>query len=143
MHVISVEIIETECPVNVYDLSIEGEHSFVLANGVVAHNSIQCIGRSGLEWTVPEHKPIHHKHIFLLPPIHWSCRSIMTPVVRNGGPSTVETFEQFLRRRGEAFQDEVLGPGRARLWRDGKLTSTRDLFEAATGRPLTLEELGA
>ena len=67
----------------------------------------------------------------------------MTPIVVGAGPREREIFEQFLRRRGEAFQDEVLGPTRAQMFRDGRLTSTRDLLEAATGRPLTLEELGA
>ena len=52
-----------------------------------------------------------------------------------------ENLSAWLQRRGPAFQDEVLGPARARLWREGKL-SGRGLVDAATGKPLTLEELG-
>jgi hypothetical protein len=53
-----------------------------------------------------------------------------------------ESFATWLRRRGETLQDEVLGPVRARLFREGKLTLT-ELLDAASGRALTLEELGA
>jgi hypothetical protein len=48
----------------------------------------------------------------------------------------------WLRRQGPAMQEEVLGPTRARMFNEGKLT-TRGLLDAATGRPLTLEEIGA
>ena len=50
---------------------------------------------------------------------------------------------QWLRRRGPAFQDAVLGPTRARMFREGTLSSPRQLIDSATGKPLTLEELGA
>lgn len=51
------------------------------------------------------------------------------------------TFSDFLERQGRAFQDEVLGKGRADLWRAGRLT-LRDLV-SGTGRPLTLDQLRA
>lgn len=103
-----------------------------------------CIGRSGLRYTVPEHEPIGHNIPFLGgTPYHWNCRSVIIPLVVGGGASADETFAQFLDRRGSAFQDEVLGPARARLYRSGALSSLRQLVDAATGRPLTLEELGA
>jgi hypothetical protein len=53
-----------------------------------------------------------------------------------------ESFATWLRRQGPARQDAVLGPVRARLFRGGKLT-LRELLDAASGRALTLEELGA
>jgi hypothetical protein len=49
---------------------------------------------------------------------------------------------QWLRRQNTAYQDEVLGPTRARMFREGKLTPGQ-LIDAASGKPLTLEELGA
>jgi hypothetical protein len=64
----------------------------------------------------------------------------MIPLVEGGGRIQEETFSAFLVRRGSAFQDGILGAGRARLFRDGQLT-THDLLEAATGRPLLLDEL--
>lgn len=48
-------------------------------------------------------------------------------------------FEQFLERKGARFQDEVLGPGRAQLWRDKKLNLEQMLD--ARGQELTLAEL--
>jgi hypothetical protein len=65
----------------------------------------------------------------------------MIMVRQDGGRVADASVTGWLRRRDTAFQDEVLGPTRARLFREGRL-SPRDLIEAATGRPLTLEELG-
>jgi hypothetical protein len=59
-----------------------------------------------------------------------------------GGPVAARTsFAQFLERKGKAFQDETLGPGRAQLWRDGKLTLTQLLD--LQGNPLSLKQLKA
>lgn len=66
----------------------------------------------------------------------------MLAVLRDGGPVTDETLTAWLRRRGSAFQDEVLGPTRAAMFRAGRL-SPRDLIASTSGKPLTLEELGA
>ena len=55
---------------------------------------------------------------------------------------TDESLTAWLRRRGATFQNEVLGPMRAQMWRDGRLGSLRNLLDALTGTPLTLEELG-
>ena len=49
------------------------------------------------------------------------------------------TFDGFLKRHDAAYADDLLGPGRAKLWRDGKITLS-DLL-GQTGRPLTLEQL--
>lgn len=45
-----------------------------------------------------------------------------------------------MSRRDTAYQDAVLGPTRAKMFRAGTLTP-RQLLEGATGRPLRLEEL--
>lgn len=51
------------------------------------------------------------------------------------------TYEDWLRRQGKGFQDEVLGKTKAQLFRDGgaKLTD----FVDKSGRELTLQELRA
>lgn len=54
----------------------------------------------------------------------------------------MENTTTWLKQRDTAFQDEVLGPTRAAMFRAGKISS-RDLISAISGRPLTLEELGA
>lgn len=49
------------------------------------------------------------------------------------------TFKDFLDKKGKAFQDEVLGKGKAQLWRDGKITLQQLLDQ--TGNPIPLKEL--
>jgi len=60
----------------------------------------------------------------------------------SSGPiSAKTTFADYLKMKGEAYQNEVLGPGRAELFRAGKLTP-RDLVDQS-GRPLKLDDLRA
>lgn len=66
----------------------------------------------------------------------------MLVVLRDGGPIRQENVDQWLRRKGPAFQAEVLGPTRAQMFQAGTLTS-KGLIDALTGKPLTLEELDA
>jgi hypothetical protein len=51
------------------------------------------------------------------------------------------TFDAFLNRHDVAYQDELLGKGKAQLWRDGTIT-LKDLV-SQSGRPLTLTQLQA
>lgn len=48
------------------------------------------------------------------------------------------TYEQFLRRQSNDFQDSVLGPSKGKLFRNGL---SIDEFVDEVGRPLNLEEL--
>lgn len=48
------------------------------------------------------------------------------------------TYDQWLRRQSAAFQDDILGPARGRLFREGM---TLDRFVDHTGRRVTLDEL--
>ena len=122
------------------------EHSSTLDS----RTSQQCIVRDGLQWTL-DGDPIGHNVPFDVPPVHFNCRSVMLPIVEGardvGGmrasetgpvPAT-ETFEEYMTRRGPAFQDEVLGPTRAQMWRDGEITLTQTLD--FTGNPLTIDQL--
>jgi hypothetical protein len=49
------------------------------------------------------------------------------------------TFDKFLKMHNKEYQDEMLGKGRAQLWRDGKLSLSQLLD--GTGRELSLKEL--
>lgn len=49
------------------------------------------------------------------------------------------SFDAWLKKKGTAVQDKMLGKARAKLWRDGKI-STTDLINQK-GRPLTVAEL--
>lgn len=117
---------------------------------IVIHQSVLdsrtssiCLSRHGLKYTAETHEPIGHSTPYLSGvPYHPNCRSSIVPATEDGGPIRQENASQWLRRRDTAFQDEVLGPTRARLWREGKL-SLKNLIDAVSGKPLTLEEIGA
>jgi hypothetical protein len=127
-----------------------------------SHTSLTCIAYSGAQWDL-NYAPINGND---LPynggvPRHFNCRSSETAIMKtlrqmgidmdepdpgqrasSAGPiSAKTTFADFLQMKGEAYQNEVLGPGRAELFRDGKLTP-RDLVSMA-GQPLKLETLRA
>lgn len=107
------------------------------------HTSTICIARDGKRYTADDaHTPLGHSIPYLSGvPYHPNCRSSIVPVLEDGGAVAQESMTAWLRRRGPAVQDELLGPTRARLFREGKLSLTQLL--SATGKPLTLEELGA
>lgn len=126
------------------------------------HTTDICIAYSEAEWSLDE-KPINGTKLPFNggPPRHWNCRSVLVPITKtfkelgidvpefrptsrastDGQVSADMTFDSFLTRKGQAFQDEVLGKGRAKLWRDGTITLTQLLDQK--GNPLTLAELKA
>lgn len=126
------------------------------------HTSEICMAYSGGEWDL-DGKPINGT---TLPykggtPRHWKCRSVEVPITKTfkelgldipespigtrasdeGQIAGDTTFDAFLKRKDKAYLDAKLGPGRAELFRDGKIT-LRDLVNG-DGNPVTLEELQA
>tara|TARA_R110000782_G_scaffold11741_5_gene35444 strand:+ start:5187 stop:6269 length:1083 start_codon:yes stop_codon:yes gene_type:complete len=123
----------------------------------------ECGARDGLTYTVGTHEPIGHTLPWDGGPgnLHFGCRSTSTPILKtfrdlgldidevpastraslDGQIPQDTTFEGWLSRRTVAEQNENLGAGRAKLWRDGDI-SFRDLMDA-NGRPLSLKELRA
>lgn len=124
------------------------------------HTSVICVAYSGCEWNL-KFEPIGEKK---LPykggcPRHFNCRSVEIPLTKTfaemgldipEAPRTTRasdegqidvdtTFDGFLSRKTKAYQDEMLGEGRAELWRAGKIT-LRDLVNGE-GRPRTLQQL--
>lgn len=73
------------------------------------------------------------------PPIHWQCRSTTIPRIKGAPPPTREAHADWLRRQPPAVQDEILGPARAQLFREGKVTL--DDLVRQDGRVITLREL--
>jgi SPP1 gp7 family putative phage head morphogenesis protein len=112
---------------------------------------IVCGSRDGLEWDTLTKEPVGHDLPYITPPLHFGCRCKLVGVTKlskliNGqrasmfGPVDRKvTFNDFLGRQSPAFQNEVLGKGRAELYRSGKLTM-RDLV-SGTGAPLSLDKL--
>jgi SPP1 gp7 family putative phage head morphogenesis protein len=123
-----------------------------------------CIPRADKRWkNNPEHTPIGHSIPFRRPPIHFNDRCIIIPLAKTfkelgidlpepragtrpsivGGKAVQQpgttTFRSFLDRQSKEFQNDTLGPGRAQLWREGKI-SLSDLTDGR-GRELTISEL--
>ena len=93
------------------------------------------------------------------PPLHWNCRSVLVPVVKDeynvtdnikterpavgsDGAEQVDsrtTYNSWLKKQPKEFQEEVLGQTKAKLFRDGGL-QMKD-FVDANYKPLTLEQL--
>ena len=59
---------------------------------------------------------------------------------RVGPVPATTTFEPWLKTQSRAFQDEVLGPTRAKLFREGKLKLDR-FVDQNTGKPYRLDDL--
>lgn len=124
------------------------------------HTSLTCVAYSGAEWDL-NLKPINGNKLAYNNgcPRHWNCRSVEVPITKtfremgidideapestrasvDGQIAAKTTFDDFLKRKGKEYQEEVLGPGRAELWREGKITLA-DLVNGS-GNPLTLDQL--
>lgn len=127
-----------------------------------SHTTDICMVYDGAEWDLDE-KPINGTMLPFNggPPRHWNCRSGIVPVTKtfkelgidapefknttrastDGPVPGSTTFEDFLQRKGRAFQEKVLGKGRAELWRK-KVITLPQLLDLK-GNPLTLAELKA
>ena len=122
-----------------------------------------CRIRDGKKYSLPDHKPIGHRVPYGAGPgrLHWRCRSSAQPVTKSWhelgfelpelSPATRAsmdgqvpadiTYRQWLKSQPAYRQDEVLGPTRGRLMREGRL-DPGDLY-TPSGRFLNLTELRA
>lgn len=130
------------------------------------HTTVDCVAYSGATWDKAKRPTGDNKLPFVSPkgsvtgtPRHWNCRSVITPITKtykelgidlpefvggtrsatDGPTSSGTTFDAYLKRRGKTFTDDLLGPGRAELWRAKKITLQQLLDQS--GRPLTLAQL--
>ena len=126
--------------------------------------SHDCRIREKKLYTPIDHKPIGHKLEWRGGPgrIHWGgCRSSSVPVLKShkelgidvpeiviegktrasmdGQVAADTTYAEWLKKQSAARQDEVMGPTRGRLMREGKLTLAE--MYSIRGTPLTLDEL--
>lgn len=74
------------------------------------------------------------------PPALPNCRSGMMALIRGMLPDRL-TFDQWLRRRSEAFQNDVLGDAKGEMFRRGEFTLEE--FVDNSGKEFTLEQLRA
>lgn len=78
------------------------------------------------------------------PPAHVNCRSTTRPLIApipGVAPYTAESYADWLRRQPAETQDDILGPARGALFRNGGLNV--DKFVDRAGHTLTLEQLRA
>lgn len=113
-----------------------------------ARTTIICASRDGQKYPVGQGPQT---------PAHFNCRSLRVAVVKpeftlfgedpgqrasmDGPVSANKTYSGWLRDQSAEFQNDVLGPERAKLFRSGKVTL--DGFVDDMGRMLTLDELRA
>jgi len=120
----------------------DGERFVATLDG---RTTVTCAGFDGQKFDVGEGP---------MPPLHWNCRSTRIPLVKESlripgftmerasmtGPvDAKETYGGFLKRQSKEFQNEVLGPKRAALFRSGKVSISN--FTDDNGRVLTLKQL--
>lgn len=122
--VIALELQEYES--YVYDLEVQEDSSY-FASGVVVSN---C--RSGRTPVLKSHKELGIDVPEIV--VDGKTRASM-----DGQVAAETTYADWMKKQSAARQDEVLGPTRGRLMREGKL-SLDDMY-SARGKPLTLDEL--
>lgn len=115
-----------------------------------------CMAYDGAEWDL-DGNPINGTTLPFNdgPPRHWNCRSTLIPILAGSlgfdlsegrqrataaGPvGEKESFKEWLGRQPESVQNEMLGKGRAEMWRRGDITLQQLLDQR--GNPLTLAQL--
>lgn len=122
----------------------------------------RCIARNGAQWDM-NFKPIGEPKFPFVKQgdLHTNCRCKVMPLLKSfkeigadipeppkgtrasdlGQIPADTTFDAFLKRHDKNYQDDLLGPGRADLWRKGKITLS-DLV-SGQGRELMIAELKA
>lgn len=102
-----------------------------------------CAVRADKLWTI-DGEPLGHDIPYEAVPLHPWCRCILLPERYEDGPpedgdAGINRFDKWLESLPPDRQDDLLGVGRAELWRQDKIT-TSDLI-GQNGRFLTLGEL--
>ena len=145
----SVQTVMNEARAATFDANLDIIKRFRAVTALDIHVCVECAPLADKEWKT-DGTPIGHSHAFPTYPLHFNCRCLLIPVMFDGPQGGTRasdegqvradlTFEKFLERKGTAYQNEVLGPGRAQLWRDGKITLS-DLT-TGTNRPILLKTL--
>jgi len=156
----SVQTVANRAREQVWEANANLLKGLVWVSTLDRRTSPQCIARDGKQYGL-DHKPIGHSLPWGAGPgsLHPCCRSTCAPVIKSwrelgfdidelpegtrasmdGQAPESMTYEAWLKSKDEAVQNQVLGKGKADLWRRGKI-SAADLLDNR-GRPLTLAEL--
>jgi hypothetical protein len=119
----------------------------------------ECAVRDGKRWDINTHQPIGgHSIPYSVPALHMNCRCTLLPITKtfrelgidldemgSGARASAEgvvfdkSFKDFMDRKGKSFTDEVLGKGRAEMYRSGTITFNQLLD--LRGNALSLKQL--
>lgn len=147
--VVSVELFLAAEPLDVFDIQVEEDESFIVG-GVVVHNSMVCASLDGQVFDIDTGPQ---------PPRHPNCRSSSIPVMKSwkemgfnfkelpestrasmdGQIPESMTYNDWLRKRSASEQDDILGKTKGKLYRDGGLDVQN--FVDRTGSEMNLDEL--
>ena len=140
----------------------------IQANAVLdSRTSVLCRTRNGFAWHMDSGRPFRGTPIHFPgpPPWHFNCRTTLSPIFKSlealqsvldpelneeivkrgeefpidGKPAPIPSFQSTFDQMTDAERRRILGPGRLRLYNDGKIT-LKDLVDQQ-GRTLTLAEL--
>jgi hypothetical protein len=104
----------------------------------------ECAIRAGKLWTLPDVSPVGHDVPYVSIPIHPWDRCITLPhsgaIPEDGGPGLMQ-FDDWLKTLSDEQENELLGVGRADLYRR-KVITLNDLLNQS-GQLMTLAELRA
>jgi len=95
-----------------------------------ARTTLTCAGLNGKTYPLDR---------FPYPPRHVNCRSTMVPEIAGLEPVPVRDYGEWLKAQPVGVQNDILGPTRAKLFREGGLEIDR--FTDSKGKVLTLEQL--
>ena len=138
------------------------------ANAVLdSRTTVLCRTRNGYAWHLQSGRPFAGTPIRFPgpPPWHFNCRTTLVPIFKSledlqavldpelneeivkrgeefpvdGEPAPTPTFQKMFDGMSESERRQILGPGRLKLYNDGKIT-IKDLIDQQ-GRTLTLAEL--
>lgn len=160
----SVQAVANETRTRFYKENADVVQGYIYHATLDSRTTQQCAALDGYMWDMDGNPaPGQDSEVsFQQPPLHWNCRSTLLPWLKsfdelgmgdvNLPPATRssmdgdqvpadQTFEEWLKTKSAGFQDDLLGPGKAELFRKDKI-SLLDMIDQ-TGRPLTLEEIEA
>ena len=117
--------------------SLFGAQGYIHTSILDGKTSLMCLARSGAMWDA-NFEPINGTDFaFERPPLHRHCRSYIRPYF--GGDVAKVNQDSWLNSKTEKQQNDLLGKGKADLWRREVITF-RDMLDQS-GRPLSLAEL--
>ena len=145
----SIASIANDARMAVYQANDDLIEVYLAVATLDSHTCMECAPLDGLEWE-KDGEPIDHDEEMPNYPLHYNCRCLLIGRITrekpggarasDGGPvSAGMTFSDWLESQSVAKQDSILGPGRAEMYRSGKIT-LNDLT-SGTGRPLSIAEL--